>query len=62
MIVLRLPDLNENSLREAERGVIVRALRESGGHAESAADVLGMGASTMYRKIVEHNITEEERS
>lgn len=61
MIVLRLNDLNENSLREAERGVIVRALREAGGHAETAATTLGMGYSTIYRKIVEHDITQEER-
>ena len=61
MIVLRLNNLNKNSLREAERAVIVRALRDSGGHAETAADTLGMGASTVYRKIVEHDITEEER-
>lgn len=60
-ILLRLPDLSGNSLTEAERGVIVRALRESGGHAETAATLIGMGASTMYRKIAEHGITEEER-
>jgi len=61
MIVLRIPDLGPDSIRQAERAVIVRALRESGGHAETAADLLEMGASTMYRKIVEHGITEEER-
>jgi DNA-binding NtrC family response regulator len=61
-IILRLNDLSGNSLTEAERGVILRALRESGGHAETAAELLGMGASTMYRKIVEHGITDEERN
>lgn len=61
MIVLRLNDLNENSLQEAERAVIVRALRAAKGYAEKAARTLGMGYSTMYRKIVEHEITEEER-
>ena len=60
-IIIRLNDLSENSLTEAERCVIVRALRQAGGHAETAADILGMGVSTMYRKIVEHHITEEER-
>jgi DNA-binding NtrC family response regulator len=60
-VILRLPDLSENSLTEAERAVIVRALRQSGGHAETAADLLGIGASTMYRKCVEHKITEQER-
>jgi len=61
MIVLRIPDLSPTSLVDAERAVVVRALKDSGGHAETAADLLGMGASTMYRKIVEHGITEEER-
>lgn len=61
MIVLKIPDLNKDSLREAERAVILRALRQSGGHAETAATLLGMGASTMYRKIVEHGISEDER-
>lgn len=60
-ILIRLQNLSGNSLTEAERQVILRALRDSGGHAETAADLLEMGASTMYRKIVEHNITEEER-
>lgn len=62
MIVLRIPDLSAQSLTDAERAVIVRALKEAGGHAETAADTLNMGASTMYRKINEHKITEEERS
>jgi len=61
MIVLRIPDLSPTSLVDAERAVVVRALKDSGGHAETAAELLGMGASTMYRKIVEHGITEEER-
>ena len=60
-VLIRIPNLSGKSLTEAERGVIVRALRESGGHAETAADLLEMGASTMYRKIAEHNITQEER-
>ena len=62
MIVLRIPDLSPTSLVQAERAVLVRALRDSGGHAETAADLLGMGASTMYRKIVEFEITDGERS
>ncbi len=60
-IILRIPNLSGKSLTEAERAVIIRALRESGGHAESAADLLGMSASTMYRKIDEHQITQKER-
>ena len=61
MIVLRIPDLSPASLVDAERAVVVRALKDSGGHAETAAELLGMGASTMYRKIVEHGISDEER-
>lgn len=60
-MVLRLDDLHEGSLREAERAVIVRALNAAQGQAEKAARTLGMGYSTMYRKIVEHAITAEER-
>lgn len=60
-IILRIPDLSPESIVQAERAVLVRALREAGGHAETAAETLGLGASTMYRKIVEHGITEEER-
>ncbi len=61
MILLRIPNLSGESLRDAERAVIVRALRQSGGHAETAAALLELGTSTMYRKIAEHAITEEER-
>jgi len=60
-IILRIPDLGPESIEQAERAVLVRALRDSGGHAETAAELLGMGASTMYRKINEFGITEEER-
>lgn len=60
-IILRVPNLSGKSLTEAERAVIVRALKDSGGHAETAADLLDMGASTMYRKIVEHDIKDGER-
>lgn len=60
-IILRIPDLSGTSLREAERAVIVRALRESGGHAETAAELLDIGASTMYRKISELDILDSER-
>lgn len=61
MIALKIPKLNSMSLIEAERAVLVRALRQCGGHVESAADVLCIGVSTFYRKIVEHDIKREER-
>ena len=49
------------SLTEGKRAVILEALRRSDGHAELAADLLNMGASTMYRLITEHKISDEER-
>jgi transcriptional regulator of acetoin/glycerol metabolism len=60
-IILRIPDLGPDSLVQAERAVLVRALRQAGGHAETAAALLGIGASTIYRKITEHGIADEER-
>lgn len=60
-VILRIPDLGPASLEAAERAVLVRALRQFGGHAETAAELLEIGYSTMYRKIKEHGITEEER-
>jgi transcriptional regulator of acetoin/glycerol metabolism len=58
---LRVDEIGPGFLREAERAAIIRALRECGGNAELAATRLGIGKSTMYRKVVEHEITEEER-
>ena len=60
-IVLRIPDMGIYSLVQAERAVLVRALKDCGGHVESAADLLGIGSSTMYRKVSEHDITDRER-
>lgn len=61
-ITIRIDEIGPNALRQAARAVILRALREHGGNAEEAAAALGMGNSTMYRKIREHNITDEERT
>jgi transcriptional regulator of acetoin/glycerol metabolism len=58
---LRIDEIGPGFLREAERAAILRALREVGGNVERAAALLGIGKSTMYRKVVEHEITEEER-
>lgn len=57
-VVLKLPVL---TLREAKRQVILKALALSDGHAEAAAELLGVGKSTMYRLIVEMEISEKER-
>ena len=61
MIILKIPTLNERSLEQADRAVLVKALRQCGGHVETAAVLIGIGASTFYRKIVEHGITRAER-
>lgn len=53
--------LRELSLHEAKRACILESLRRSEGHAETAAELLEIGASTMYRLIKELEITDEER-
>lgn len=53
--------LDELSLPAAKRAAILEALRQSNGHAEDAAELLGIGASTMYRLINEFDITDDER-
>lgn len=58
---LRVDKIEEGFLREAERAAILRVLWVNRGNAEDAAAQLGIGKSTMYRKIVEHGITDEER-
>ncbi len=57
-VVLKLPVL---TLRDAKRQAILKALALSDGHAEAAAELLGIGKSTMYRLIVELEISEKER-
>jgi DNA-binding NtrC family response regulator len=44
------------SLEAYERHVLVRALRESGGDAREAARRLGIGRSTLYRKLAGHGL------
>lgn len=48
------------SLVQAERQAIVMALRYCMGNKEGAAWKLGIGKSTLYRKIRELEIREEE--
>lgn len=43
-------------IENAERDAIVTALGRSGGNRTKAAQMLGMGRSTLYRKIREHRI------
>ncbi len=45
-----------DAVRAFERDFIVRTLRECGGDKRAAADVLGIGLSSLYRKLDEYGI------
>lgn len=44
------------SLKELERRAVVRALREAGGDKVAAARLLGIGKTTLYRKLKEYEL------
>jgi DNA-binding NtrC family response regulator len=44
------------TLRELEQAAIAAALREVAGNRRRAAEMLGMGERTLYRKIKEYEI------
>ena len=46
---------------QGERGAIVSALREAGGNKARAADILGIGRTTLYRKMRTLKIDADER-
>jgi len=46
------------SVAEIERSVIEAALKETRGNRRRAADMLGIGERTLYRKIKEYGLTE----
>ncbi len=46
------------TMAEIERAAIVHALRETRGNRRKAADMLGIGERTMYRKLKEYNLPE----
>lgn len=53
----RVASLDETvQLRELERRAVVRALREAGGDKTAAARLLGIGKTTLYRKVKEYNL------
>jgi transcriptional regulator of acetoin/glycerol metabolism len=57
-----VPDALPTSLDAYERCVLERALEESGGDASAAARLLGIGRSTLYRKLAKHNLLTGPRS
>jgi DNA-binding NtrC family response regulator len=46
-------------MAEIERAVIEAALKETRGNRRRAADMLGIGERTLYRKIKEYRMPEE---
>jgi DNA-binding NtrC family response regulator len=48
------------SLKELERRAVVRALREVGGDKVAAARLLGIGKTTLYRKLKEYDLNPRE--
>ena len=46
------------TMAEIERAAIVAALRETRGNRRKAADMLGIGERTLYRKLKEYNLPE----
>jgi DNA-binding NtrC family response regulator len=46
------------SMAEIERAAIELALRETRGNRRKAADMLGIGERTLYRKLKEYNLPE----
>jgi DNA-binding NtrC family response regulator len=46
-------------LQQLERRAIIEALESTGGHRLRAAELLGIGKTTMYRKLKEYGLAEE---
>jgi len=57
----RVPEKDEIlPLEELERRAILRTLRETGGDKLSAARLLGIGKTTLYRKLKQYNLEPDE--
>jgi DNA-binding NtrC family response regulator len=58
----RVPEKEELlPLEELERRAILRTLRETGGDKLAAARILGIGKTTLYRKLKQYNMEHVER-
>ncbi len=60
--VAPVPDALPISLDAYERCALERALEESRGDVSAAARLLGIGRSTLYRKLAEHSLLPGRRS
>ena len=55
------PRYSLSRYEQGERDAIVSALREAGGNKARAADILGIGRTTLYRKMRTLKIDADER-
>ncbi|RKX24322.1 MAG: hypothetical protein DRP46_13425, partial [Candidatus Zixiibacteriota bacterium] len=51
------PSFSDKTLKDIEKVMIETALQESGGNRKKAAQKLGIGERTLYRKLKEHNLS-----
>jgi transcriptional regulator of acetoin/glycerol metabolism len=51
-----LPEADTQRLAAAERHTIVRVLKETNGDKVAAARILGIGKTTIYRKLKEYSL------
>jgi transcriptional regulator with AAA-type ATPase domain len=57
-----LPRRQLSMLEAAEREAIIKALDATGGNKSEAADLLGMGRTTLYRRLKHFNLDGDESS
>lgn len=56
------PKLDMLNLRDLRRNALVEALRASGGNQQKAAELLGIGKTTVYRLAAEYGIEIKNRA